>query len=451
MNTRFAVTLGPVMLALSVLTWGTGISALVAATGAQASARQQSRTEHYASRAIMKARAALARRQFAKVIAHAETAVTYEPDAADYRMILGQGYLKAGRFQSARDAFADTLSLAPTNGKAALQFALMQIASGDWAGARITLETYASIIPVKDRGLAVALAGDPVAAVEMLGPAARLPDADAKTRQNFALALGLAGRWREAQVVVAIDVAPADVAHRLLEWSTFSRPASASDQVSALLGITPVADAGQPSTVALHRGSPSTTPHPTDDAEPAQGPPSGEASRPTPVADHQVGDAPVMVATAAADAPAIQAVVFAPRKDVVQALPLRPTAVPAVAPLRTTSVVAPRSIDPVHPGRVPTKGSFYVQLGAFDNAAVAHDAWIRAVHRFAALGGHVPQGMGITAGGTTYYRLSVGGFTRDDAVAMCRAYRARAGRCFVRAGAGDQMAMWARGGQLAFR
>ena len=59
--------------------------------------------------------------------------------------------------------------------------------------------------------------------------------------------------------------------------------------------------------------------------------------------------------------------------------------------------------------------------------------------------------MSVTTKTGTFYRLSVGGFARGDAVSMCSAYRARGGACFVRAGAGDQIAMWARGRELASR
>ncbi|WP_201796597.1 hypothetical protein, partial [Tenacibaculum discolor] len=55
-----------------------------------------------------------------------------------------------------------------------------------------------------------------------------------------------------AQTVVAMDIAPADVPKRILEWSTFSRPVSASDQVAALLGVTPVVDPGRPAALALN-------------------------------------------------------------------------------------------------------------------------------------------------------------------------------------------------------
>src|SRR5690606_15546062 len=112
-----------------------------------------------------------------------------------YRELLGQAYLLAGRFASARQAFTDVLTLDPSNGRAALNLALTEIAGGDWSGARDTLAVHANTIPASDLGLAFALAGDPVKAVEILAPAAREANAGAKTRQNLALALALAGRW----------------------------------------------------------------------------------------------------------------------------------------------------------------------------------------------------------------------------------------------------------------
>ncbi|MEO5865480.1 MAG: SPOR domain-containing protein, partial [Sphingomonas sp.] len=99
--------------------------------------------------------------------------------------------------------------------------------------------------------------------------------------------------------------------------------------------------------------------------------------------------------------------------------------------------------------KVLAKGDFYVQLGAYENAAVAKDAWGRMARRFA---GHTPSGMNFAANGANFYRLSIGGFTRHDADAVCHGYRARGGRCFVRTAAGDQMAAWnASGNKLASR
>ena len=89
----------------------------------------------------------------------AEAAVELRPQVADYRAVLGQAYLLAGRFASAHTTFNDALTLSPGDGKVALNMALAQIAEGDWTGARQTLDSNSGSIPVSDRGLAMALAG----------------------------------------------------------------------------------------------------------------------------------------------------------------------------------------------------------------------------------------------------------------------------------------------------
>lgn len=446
MKTRSAITFGPLSLGVALCLAGGTLATVTTATIAAASAREQSRAEKHGRAEAAAAQAALSHGKFDVAIRHAEAAVGDQPHIAAYRLLLGQSYLKAGRFASARDTFADVLSLDDSNGKVALNLALAQIATGDWAAARKTLDAHAATIPVSDRGLAIALAGDPATAVEVLGPAARAPEADAKVRQNFALSLALAGRWREAQTVVAMDVAPADVAKRILDWSTFSRPTSASDQVATLLGVRPAVDPGLPVALALNSTRPpaiamAAAEAPIDAFMPGK-PESAPAPTPTPVA----------VAAAEPDvkpviAPSIAGVVFAERKEVVQALPVAATNARAkhgaIAPRATVAVAsAPRAV---------AKGSFYVQLGAYDTAGVAHDAWTRASRRFGGFAGHTPQGMSVTAKGKSFYRLSVGGFARGDAVALCLGYRAVGGSCFVRAGAGDQVAMWAKGRELASR
>ena len=52
--------------------------------------------------------------------------------------------------------------------------------------------------------------------------------------------------------------------------------------------------------------------------------------------------------------------------------------------------------------------------------------------------------MPIKSGAGSLYRLSVGGFAREDATALCRSYKAKGGSCFVRASAGDQIASWVK-------
>ena len=201
MKTRAIVTLGLTALvacgALAGITSHGGI--------AFASARDESRDERKASFEAGKASAALARGKGEQAVFHAEAAVGLRPQVASFRVLLANSYLRAGRFDSARQAFTDAMTLDPGNGKLPLNLALAQIATGDWAGARQTLDTHKDIIPVSDRGLAMALAGDPASAVDVLNAALRAPDADAKTRQNYALSLALAGRWQEARTMASFD------------------------------------------------------------------------------------------------------------------------------------------------------------------------------------------------------------------------------------------------------
>ena len=441
MKTRSAITFGPLTMGLSVLALVGTVGAVATSTIAAASAREQSRGEKKGAGEAKAAQIALSQRQIGSAIRHAEAAVTYQPQVVSYRMTLGQSYLKAGRFASARDAFADALTLDSGNGKAALNCALAQIATGDWAGARKTLDAHADTIAVADRGLAIALTGDPAAAVELLATAARAPDADATLRQNFALSLALAGRWREARTVVGVDLAPVDADKRILEWANFAQPKSASDQVASLLGVTPSIDPGRPVALALNTPQVPTTAMAAAEPIDTYMPGKVEAAAPVEVAA-------VSEMQAAPVGPSIAGVVFAERKEVVQAIPVSARGVrKAVVARVALAKVAPAAVQP----RVAAKGNFYVQLGAYENAGVAHDAWGRVTRRNAAFGGHTPQGMSVTAAGKTFYRLSVGGFARPDAVALCQTYRAKGGACFVRAGAGDQVAMWAKGRELASR
>ena len=414
---------------------GAGLTALLLAgfaaggvtlAGGRDVGKQAVQTAGKASKALVKGDAAHA-------VSFAEAAVALKPQDSGYRMLLGQSYLKAGRFQSAHQAFADVLALEPGNAKAALNLALCQIAEGQWDAARQTLTTHADVIPARDRGLAWALAGDPVGGAEILMAAARTPDADAKIRQNLGLALALSGRWSDAKAVIATDLSPADTSKRIIQWLNFARPTSASDQVATLLGVKAAQDAGQPVALALNASAAAPV------TEVAEAVPAAEAA---PV---EVASAPVAVEVPAAEAPAdtTAKIVFADRHEVVQAVPAsaprKPVAlIAAKGAFKTKLAAAPVAAKAVE----PAKGQWFVQLGAFDSAGVARDAWARATRRYAALSSHTPAGMAFKAQHGQFYRLSVGGFARTDAVAMCRAYRAKGGACFVRMGAGDQIAQW---------
>jgi len=381
------------------------------------------------------AQAALARNDGPIAIGYAERAVALMPQQADYRMLLGQSYLKGGRFASASHAFADALQLSPANGRAALNLALSQIATGDWQSARHSLEENAAIIPAVDRGLALSLAGDTAGGIAVLTEAARSPASNAKIRQNLALSFALAGRWQEARVVAAADMAPADVDARLEQWALFAQPAQASDQVASLLGVRAVADAGQPVALALNAPAPGV-------------PEQALAAADSVIAPTEA--APVKIASVSGAG--VSRIAFGPRQEVVQALPammLRQ----AGGPIKVASSSGRAMATAAYQVKAPATGNWYVQLGAFESAGVARDGWARAARRFAVLASYSPNGMTFKAKGEDVYRLSVGGFSRSAANAMCRQYRTKGGACFVRQGAGDVMAQWLRkpGMQMASR
>lgn len=430
MKSRAIATLGASAL---VLTSGLVGVALMTGTTAFAGGPSESAKAQAAAAYAAQARKALGEGKAVNAVGFAEAAVQAAPQNQSYRALLGQSYLMAGRFASARDAFGDALALSPNDGRSALSFALAQVANGDWTGARQTLDSHAETIAVADRGLAIALAGDPASAVELLTPAARAPEADAKTRQNLALSLALAGRWQEARSVAAVDLAPNELDKRMVDWAIFARPAGAADQVASLLKVIPVQDGGQPVALALN-------------ARVAAQPVAVAAAEPAPV---EVAAAPVT------EAPR-PGIVFGPRQEVVQALPavpakpVRVAAKPAVAKpvvvakvaAKPAKVMAVAATVPTAPAAQPAKGKFFLQLGAFESAGVAQDGWKRAVRRFPAFAGQTPSGMTFKTAAGNFYRLSVGGFARADAVSLCQSYRSHGGMCFVREGAGDQNASW---------
>jgi len=402
------------------------------------------------------ARKAIAKRKAGDAVAHAEAAVANDPQNADYRALLGQAYLLAGRFASANQALGDALTLNPGDGRVALNQVLAKIAGGDWAGARAMLDSHQDTIPAADRGLAFALAGDPVKAVEILGPAARAEDATAKTRQNLALALALSGRWAEAKQVASVDVAPDQINARMLQWVNFARPTNAYDQVAALLNVTPVQDAGQPVRLALAQqnvmlAAAATQPVQTVPAQDAvdtymPGVPANaeavaaEASIAAPAAEA----APVALAEAAPVAGTNAGVVFGPRAEVVQTVPVAAVRVPAAAKA-SLSARAPVAIEKVATAK-PSRGNFYVQLGAYVSPAVARDAWNRMDDRVPALASQTPYGAKVSTKAGSFYRLSVGGYDRSGATALCQQIKASGQTCFVRAGAGDATAAWVKPG-----
>ncbi|WEK43077.1 MAG: tetratricopeptide repeat protein [Candidatus Sphingomonas colombiensis] len=465
-------------LSLSALVFGgTMVGCTQGGAGvASASSRSDAAVTKQAAANAEKARKALAKGQVAQATSFAEAAVAMQPREVGYRVLLGQSYLKAGRFASAEAAYNDVLTLQPTDGRAALNLALAQIAGGHWESARKTLDAHAAQLDPTDFGLALALAGSPASGVDVLIAATRSPAATAKTRQNLALAMALAGRWQEARNIVGVDLSPIEADQRIMQWAAFAKPNNAADQVATLLGVTPAQDPGQPVALALNASVPVAVAKADSDAatavmsapepkpvEVAAVPPSQVAYAPQiasvtqPAPAPQIADTPqiapvahVLPAVEAAPSPAFARVVFAQHKEFVQAIPASDFAAAKVIVARNEASL--RRQTSLRAARVQEKGDWYVQIGAFSSSGVAKDAWSRAQRRFAGFSGKAPAGMIFKASDREYYRLSIGGFTRADADATCRAYRAEGGVCFVRAGAGDQVAQWAKGGvQVASR
>jgi hypothetical protein len=221
--------------------------------------------------------------------------------------------------------------------------------------------------------------------------------------------------------------------------------------VSALLGVVPVADPGQPVHLALNAAPPvndavADAPALTVDAAAPVAEESAPVVEAMPVVDAApVATAPVAELTATQGiGPSIS---FAPRAEIVQPLPVR-----TVRDSRPSFARIDRPVPAAgqaKPWTAPARGEFFVQLGAFENDAVAKDAWNRLTKRVGALKGMTPSGMTATVSGVTYYRLSVGGFARPDADRLCRSVKRSGGTCFVRSGAGDKLAAWVRSGVRA--
>jgi hypothetical protein len=283
-----------------------------------------------------------------------------------------------------------------------------------------------------------------------------------------------------------------------------ARPDARSSQVASLLGVTPVADPGQPVRLALNAGQ--TLPAVADsslgyaEATPSAAPVYAEANAapaaiyavvaqtPAPV-PAEAETSPVIApdsapvsdwglpaeaeapAQAAASAPAVVAEISVPAEEAPSYyLPPAPEAPPAPrsteqvryaaaaetlnrpepAVVRTAAVSLPpapvfRREAPRPAGAQVRRGnsSFVVQLGSFSVEGNAERAWVDAERRFA-LGEHQPLTTTFDHGGRTLHRVSVAGFaSHGDARQLCQSIRARGGACFVRSQAGDAAVRWA--------
>lgn len=379
-----------------------------------------------------RAMAALNSNDIPAAIGFAERAVAKTPNDAGFRALLGNAYFAGGRFQSAETAYRDSLTLYSNQPRVVLKLALVEIALGKPNEALSFLEAAKDVIDASDYGLAVALAGHPSDAIPVLEAAARDQNADSRVRQNLALAYALAGDWTNARAVAAQDIPGDQVDTRIHQWMQLASPKRTSDQVAALVGVTPsVVDPGEPVQLALNK---TDTRMAQATAAPAASAPTSPAPAPTapqlPVTA-PVQQAPMEVAQATPP--------LAPQEA--QAPKLAPAPHHVVKPVALASVTeAKRSSKPrLHQASAARGNSkAVVQLGSFSNPKSVLAAWNAASHRFGALHGYSPVSARFSSNKGTFYRLSVQGFgSTNEALALCSSLRRSGGSCFVRNVAGD--------------
>lgn len=485
---RLALKLAASSLALVLATAGSPLGT-VSFGPARASANE-ARAEERAARFQRDARQALARGDIAAAVAAAEEAVALAPRDVGYRMLLGDVYMRSGRFQSAEIAYRDVLTLDPGQTRVAISLALMQVANGRGADAIARLEGLEGRASPADLGLAYALAGAPQRGVDILEPAARTMSASARVRQNLALAYAIGGDWNRARTIAAQDLSPAEIGERMTQWASLTR--SPGDHVAALLGVSPAQDPGQPVRLALNApAAPQVEEAPrvafAQVASPripfAAAAPAAPIQIPVAEAAPEAPEVPMplpamaaVAAPVAVELPTAQAELEQPDWGLadngsvrlpaaapeIQQLPAPVqyaaaadalvSPVPAAAPVRARPPrQAVRALEqvadaPARAAAAPRRsaaGRYVVQIGAFSSAANAERAWQDAERRFG-LRSEEPVTMTFGHNGRLLHRVAIAGFdNRAGAGRLCATIRARGGACFVRSNAGDAAIRWA--------
>ncbi len=158
--------------------------------------------------------------QTAQAVAVLQQSAIRNPRNLGVLAAYGKALADAGRFKEA----ADVLSRAHSPERPDWRILSVQGAvadqMGDFGSAQRFYETALKIAPgepsiLTNQGLSFALAKRLDEAERILGAAAQHPRADARVRQNYALVLGLKGKFGEAEGVLRRDLPPADAAKNL--------------------------------------------------------------------------------------------------------------------------------------------------------------------------------------------------------------------------------------------
>ncbi|NLR71615.1 tetratricopeptide repeat protein [Novosphingobium sp. ERN07] len=366
-------------------------------------------------------------------ILNAEKAVLADPRNSAYRVLLGNAYLKAGRFESARQAYDDAMELGEDSSRTALSLALADLALGRNAEAIDTLNSYRDTVAASDYGLALALSGQPAQGIAVLGEALRGGENTPKVRQNLALAYALAGRWREARAMAAEDVPVDQLGDRMEQWALLSFSERSRDRVASLLSVPLRADQGQPDRLALAN-------FPATEQLAAEA-----ATRAEPVPVAAVAAAPALAEAAVQELPAIEAEQHAApsladsssqtkaQQLALIDLPQSRPAATVIAPRATPNAPAVKRAAPKPVAAVVAKsGTHMVQLGSFATAEGARRAWRHYTSRNPGLQGFTNVTTQVTVNGKQFWRVQAAGFGGyASARSMCGAVKSRGGNCLV--------------------
>ncbi len=398
----------------------------------------------------MRAQAALAGNDLVTALSLGEAAVEHRPNDPTFRALLGNIYLASGRYASAERSYHDALTLAAPDPQVVLKFVLVQIAQGKTEKAVAMLGEAKSLLDPADLGLALAIAGRANDAIAVLEPAARLRGADARTRQNLALAYALGGDWQAARIIAAQDLAADQVEARMAEWLKMARPGQASAQVAAFIGVQPVADPGQPTRLALAKPANGTreaavaVPQPAPVAFVAPQPAAVAFVPPTEPVEQYAEMAPLVeqsIAVAVVE-PKADPIVAPPRPKSAAAAPIKVTVKPPRPALSAAAARLTQSLPELRRNANLRLGASHsrvvVQLGAYDKREYLAGAWNRAAGRHAALRNYTPVTARFDSSKGTFYRLSVKGFgSNREAIQLCSSLKRAGANCFVRAAFND--------------
>lgn len=416
-----------------------------------------------ATRALM----ALNSKDVPTAIDFAERAVQKTPDDAGFRALLGNAYFAGGRFQSAEAAYKDSLTLYSNQPQVILKLALVETALGKKDQAVAFLKAGRDVLDASNYGLALALAGQAGEAIPVLEAAARQPGADSTVRQNLALAHALAGDWTEARTIAAQDVPGDKLDARIQQWMLLAAPKNPSDQVAALVGVTPAAvDHGQPVRLALRKTDTLLAQAaPANNVQPAPVEKAGPVQQVAQVAPMSAPELVKAVARPEAVPEAHPAVAPAPApSNIVSKQPIAEASVPTPAAMISAaahevtaaaanevkslvaSVIPAKAAPLVHHAKAPHMafrrpagpGDSVMQIGSYRTPEQVTAGWNRLTRRFPALRGYLPLRARFDSPHGTYWRLSIQGFaSQRDALLRCDQLRNNGGKCFVRAFAGD--------------